>query len=227
MENTPDKSPDKMDKRDALIVAAREAFRRDGFAAARIGDIATAAQVGKGTVYEYFPSKEALLLACCLDQCANDREGIRTALAHLPTLAAAIPGEQAKDGTPPVTLADPKQALSALLTTGLTHLLNESCDNCRLFLELFALARRHPELRADMQPAILQVLEQWEHLLHGLITAGIAAQQFRPHPDVPGLCRLFTATVDGLMLQRQWRDDDGAEALARRTAETFLACLEP
>jgi len=222
---------EKLDKREALIVAAREAFRRDGFAAARIGDIATAAQVGKGTVYEYFPSKEALLLACCLSQCAHDREGIRAALAHLPMLAAAIPrdqpADQPTDRTPPANLTDPRAALHALLITGLTHLLQESCDNCRLFLELFALARQHPDLRADMQPAILQTLEQWEGLLHGLITAGIAAKQFRPHPDVPGLCRMFTATVDGLMLQRQWRDDDGAEAIARRTAETFLACLEP
>ncbi len=218
---------EKSDKREALIVAAREAFRREGFAAARIGDIATAAQVGKGTVYEYFPSKEALLLACCLSQCAQDREGIRAALAHMPTLAAAIPSEQPADQTPTANLADPRAALEALLITGLTHLLHESCDNCRLFLELFALARQHPDLRADMQPAILQTLEQWEHLLHALITAGIAAKQFRPHPDVPGLCRMFTATVDGLMLQRQWRDDDGAEALARRTTAVFLAFLEP
>ena len=215
-----------LDKRDALIIAGREAFSRDGFAAARIGDIAVAAQVGKGTVYEYFPSKEALLLACCLHQCASDREAIRTALSNDPELAATIPRDGHVDGQTAPALRDPRQALHTILVTALAHLFSESGDNCRLFLELFALARRNPSLRAEMQPAILQMLEQWEGLLHTLISAGIAAGQFRAHPDVVGLCRQFSATVDGLMLQRTWRDDDGVTALAERTVHTFISCLE-
>jgi TetR/AcrR family fatty acid metabolism transcriptional regulator len=46
-----------------ILKAAAEVFGLRGFHEASIGDIADAAQIGKGTVYEYFSSKNALLLA--------------------------------------------------------------------------------------------------------------------------------------------------------------------
>lgn len=46
-----------------LLEAALEQFYRVGFSAARIEEIAKAAGVTVGTVYRYFPSKEALFLA--------------------------------------------------------------------------------------------------------------------------------------------------------------------
>lgn len=49
--------------RDGLLVAAREVFEDRGFAATRMSDIATAAEVSHGTVYTYFDTKEAVLLA--------------------------------------------------------------------------------------------------------------------------------------------------------------------
>jgi AcrR family transcriptional regulator len=49
--------------RDALVVAARRLFSRDGFEATTIADIAEAADLGFGTFYRYFPDKEAVLEA--------------------------------------------------------------------------------------------------------------------------------------------------------------------
>ncbi|MCB1636015.1 MAG: helix-turn-helix transcriptional regulator, partial [Xanthomonadales bacterium] len=46
-----------------LLEAAFALFLERGFAATRIDDIAERAQVSKGTVYLYYPSKEALLTA--------------------------------------------------------------------------------------------------------------------------------------------------------------------
>jgi AcrR family transcriptional regulator len=46
-----------------LLEAALEQFYRVGFSAAKIEEIARAAGVTVGTVYRYFPSKEALFLA--------------------------------------------------------------------------------------------------------------------------------------------------------------------
>ncbi|MFJ9705784.1 TetR/AcrR family transcriptional regulator [Streptomyces sp. NPDC101234] len=43
--------------RKALLVAARACIERDGYAAARISDIAAEAKVAVGTFYTYFPSK--------------------------------------------------------------------------------------------------------------------------------------------------------------------------
>lgn len=48
------------DKRLRIILAAREEFEDKGYHEAKIADIAKKAEVGKGTVYEYFDSKQTL-----------------------------------------------------------------------------------------------------------------------------------------------------------------------
>ncbi len=48
------------DKRRQILTAATKAFAAHGFHQAKIADIAAAAGVGKGTVYEYFSSKRDL-----------------------------------------------------------------------------------------------------------------------------------------------------------------------
>lgn len=56
---------DKDAKKRGIIEAAAVVFARDGFANAKMADIADEAGIGKGTVYEYFPSKEELFLELC------------------------------------------------------------------------------------------------------------------------------------------------------------------
>ena len=51
------------DKRPRLVTAASAVFAEKGYASTRVADIAERAGVGKGTVYEYFSSKEELLFA--------------------------------------------------------------------------------------------------------------------------------------------------------------------
>ena len=50
----------KSDKRTRIINAALTVFSRDGFQNAKIEDIARTADIGKGTLYEYFSSKDEL-----------------------------------------------------------------------------------------------------------------------------------------------------------------------
>ncbi len=103
-------------KRRQIIEGAREIFLRDGFDGASMNDITRAAGVSKGTVYAYFPSKEALFEAliredrraqaeriCAFDAEDHDvRKVLRTfgtnlmeamlrpgAMAHLRTVIAA------------------------------------------------------------------------------------------------------------------------------------------
>lgn len=49
------------DKRIQILQAAGEVFRRRGFSVATIDEIASAAGVGKGTIYLYFASKQDIL----------------------------------------------------------------------------------------------------------------------------------------------------------------------
>jgi AcrR family transcriptional regulator len=49
--------------RDGLVAAARAVFEERGYDATRMGDIAAAAGVSHGTVYTWFPTKDAVLAA--------------------------------------------------------------------------------------------------------------------------------------------------------------------
>ena len=48
-------------KQEAILVAAVELFAERGFHGTAVPDIASRAKVGAGTIYRYFPSKEALV----------------------------------------------------------------------------------------------------------------------------------------------------------------------
>jgi AcrR family transcriptional regulator len=55
--------------RTRLLEAAAAEFAREGLAAANINRISVTAGLAKGTVYNYFPSKEALFLAVVQEAC--------------------------------------------------------------------------------------------------------------------------------------------------------------
>lgn len=57
------RASDREEKRLRLIAAAATVFARQGYTSTRMADIAIEANVGKGTLYEYFPSKEELFFA--------------------------------------------------------------------------------------------------------------------------------------------------------------------
>lgn len=52
----------KTEKRNRIISAALTVFSRDGFQNSKIENIARTADIGKGTLYEYFSSKDELFL---------------------------------------------------------------------------------------------------------------------------------------------------------------------
>lgn len=84
---------DREHNRARLLEAAAEAFARHGLDAANINDISLAAGLAKGTVYNYFPSKEALFLAVIEEACRLAATGSKVVAAHAPTrerLRAAI-----------------------------------------------------------------------------------------------------------------------------------------
>jgi len=58
----PPKLIDKTEKCNEIAAAALGLFAKKGYAATRVGQIAEAAGIGKGTVYEYFASKEEIFV---------------------------------------------------------------------------------------------------------------------------------------------------------------------
>lgn len=75
----------KLIRRQALIDMAWDLFQTQAYESVNMADVAQAAQVAKGTVYLYFPTKEALFLAVLEDQFIAWFEAIDSALIA-PTL---------------------------------------------------------------------------------------------------------------------------------------------
>jgi len=76
-------------RRAQILEAALAVFSRDGFHAARVEAIAREAGLAKGTIYLYFPTKEAIL------QAAVERFSLLPALSGLTDALADEPPERA------------------------------------------------------------------------------------------------------------------------------------
>jgi AcrR family transcriptional regulator len=78
------------ERRDAILAAALDEFSSQGFAAARLDDVAKRAGVAKGTIYLYFRDKEALfqeLIRSMLTPVVGSLEALRD--ADIPLRAVA------------------------------------------------------------------------------------------------------------------------------------------
>ena len=67
----PGLSPLQCRKRSAILDGAKTVFLREGFGLATMDDVASAAGVGKQTVYRHFKSKEALFVGLVSAMCAQ------------------------------------------------------------------------------------------------------------------------------------------------------------
>lgn len=77
------KMRDKGKKRQLIMEAAIQVFMEHGYEKTKIIDVAQTAGIGKGTIYEYFDSKEELF--CCIleEYCQYYKESVKTILLNL------------------------------------------------------------------------------------------------------------------------------------------------
>ncbi|GBD07402.1 Fatty acid metabolism regulator protein [bacterium HR21] len=162
-------------RREQLLEAAATVFARKGYHATRIAEIAHAAGVAKGTVYEYFPTKEELFYAL-LDSWLGQFE--RELLRRL-------------EG-----IADPLQRADVVREAAVLFY-RQHASHAPIFLEFWAHALRSPDGR------FLQRIQQFRHFLaqlgHQLTEELVARGIFIP-VDVPSLVHLEAGISDGIFL---------------------------
>jgi AcrR family transcriptional regulator len=213
---TPTKSastPPIANKRDVIVEAAVTCFSRDGFGGTTIAAVASQAGIGKGTVYEYFRSKEELLLDACLWCCQRNQKQVNELLGST--------GPGVHSGAD----ANPAKALHRLVLTAFTVIPESSRTYIRLFSDLWTVSSGQPQVLAKAQALLRESYAQWEAVLNYLYGAGLAQGLFRPLPDPTILGRLFTASIDGLVWQLPFRPERSAETVARSAADGLMALL--
>jgi AcrR family transcriptional regulator len=80
----------RLDRREAILAAARGVLAEKGLEAAKISDIVARAGVAQGTFYLYFPSKLSLVLALAEDMNTRLLASVRRVFESTPSLSAAI-----------------------------------------------------------------------------------------------------------------------------------------
>lgn len=118
-------SPLQYRKRSAILDGARIVFLREGFGLATMDDVASAAGVGKQTVYRHFKSKEALFVGLVSSMCGQ-----------VGGFLAGARDEQA-DESPEIALRELGKVLAQILIAP---------DYLRLYRAIVAEAERLPEL---------------------------------------------------------------------------------
>lgn len=149
-----------------ILDAALALFVERGFAATRLDEVATAAGIGKGTIYLYFPTKEELFRAV-----------VRERL--LPNLAAAEAMVAGFSGSAADLVRMLAQTFVALLGTDLTGIPKLVIAEAGNFP---ALARFYAE----------EVVSRGFRLIGGVLERGMARGEFR-RLDIPAAVPLVVA----------------------------------
>jgi len=144
--------------RERLFRAALDQFAKNGFAETTIEDITNAADVGKGTFFNYFPSKEHILVAFGQMQIAKledavrsgreSRQPMREFLSALSARMIAEPGR-----SPDIMRALLQANLSSAAVRGAVR--ENYLRGHALLTELMELGQQRGEIRRDIPAADL------------------------------------------------------------------------
>ncbi|MBN2431402.1 MAG: TetR/AcrR family transcriptional regulator [Acidobacteria bacterium] len=188
-------------KRETIIAAALQVFRRKGFNGATIAEIAVAAGIGKGTVYEYFPSKAMLI-----------HEALLFLLRHIESIIFGI----AVLRIPPADkLRRMIDAFSFLEQEGAMAELN-------LLSDYWAEAFRQGDSANIYTLEFKKSYENARRLFMDVIEEGMAKQEFRSDVRPELLAAAIVGMLDGLFLQ--WYLDRERVPYAR-VIDHFCTCL--
>ena len=163
-------------KRELLISVAVKVFARKGFHASKMQDIADEAGIGKGTIYEYFKTKDELFLAV-YDKWMDDYE--------------AAMNKAVESHSNPVTTAD------AIIDTAI-EFYEAHAEHAAILLEFWAHA-----LRSDDTHFLERICQKKTKLaeIGSSITKKLIKLKAFTEVDVESFARLELGISDGIFLQ--------------------------
>ena len=168
------------DKRPRILAAAQEVVAAQGFDAARMDEVARRARVGKGTLYNYYESKEDLLIHAVIASMEEVRDRIATGV----------------DPSPDEPMRSVEEVLRMLIVDNLPGLTRRSHS---LYHQASGVIARDPEARRRLFEASQAFYREREADFEGLIEAGASAGQFRSDVDPAEMSLLLLALFDGLL----------------------------
>ncbi len=191
-------------KRRRILEAAQDVFGEVGFEAARMEEIARRAEVSKGTLYNFFDSKEDLLI-CAVEQAMQD--GHRT-VARAVDAAPGTPGSELR-----ARLRSLFVDILPLVTGG---------PNV-LYQQVWSLVARDPAARERVFGYHREFYRAREAQFEAVIREGAARGELRDDVDPAEVGQLLLAIFDGLVRRASF---DEKRVGAERALDTLLALLD-
>ncbi|RMF07987.1 MAG: TetR/AcrR family transcriptional regulator [Candidatus Neomarinimicrobiota bacterium] len=164
-------------KRQRIIQAAIQVFAKTGLEKGKIADIAEVAGIGKGTVYEYFSSKDELF----------------GAIEEFVISDMLRESEQLLQGK-----ESPRKKLETLIDGTFRYLVTMG-DGILIVTELWAQSARGLWHGTSASP-LRAMYDQYRHQLTDILREGMAAGEFRDL-DPEGVAVMLAAFLDGMLWQ--------------------------
>ncbi len=165
------------DKRELILQAAVQVFAKEGVERGKIADIAKEAGIGKGTVYEYFRSKEEILRGIEAD--------------FLQQSQAQFDALMERD-------LSPSQKLEELFTLSIA-MTDQLGDAVPFLIEVWAHAARW-QLKSSYPNFLQEVSAYYRREITKVLKEGVKAGEFR-EMNYDGVATLLLATLDGMGMQ--------------------------
>jgi len=187
---------DKEEKARAISDAALKVFRRKGYPGTRMVDIAEVADIGKGTVYEYFKNKADILKFAFDQYFSTFTEGAREAMSSATGAA---------------------DKLLAFVDFALGHIADWE-DHCTAYVDYFS-SEKSGKGGTYSLSAIYQAAEG---MIAGLVKEGQSAGEIDPSYDPQAMGELLVSIYDGIILRRLFDEKGVDRFLLRKTANEFV-----
>lgn len=162
----------RLETRNRIFRAALSLFAEHGFMETTVEDITEAADVGKGTFFNYFPTKEHVLATYGAERVATVERALQKARATdqpvmdvLRELAAGVAGQAAESPA----LVRAIYAAHASCTAVRDELQVRMRTARKLLAQIFRLAQERGEVRKDLSPVVLARLIQT--VFHGTMAS--------------------------------------------------------
>ena len=193
---------DKEQKKKDIALASIEIFSEKGFEKTRMEDVAKAAGVGKGTIYEYFQTKDELMefaVASLFEGMAGD----------------LMPNAEAPVSATELLISMLEKSVEAIKQIGFAY---------RFFLEYMIRISR----KDAMETFIGEMLTEYRCFLAGLLRQGMETGEFRKDIDPFETAASIAAWVDGAVFHWYTLPNTvSLEVMGKRFIDTILVGLRP
>ncbi|MCL1809611.1 MAG: TetR/AcrR family transcriptional regulator [Clostridiales bacterium] len=192
-------------KRELILDTAFKLILEKGFANTKIIDIANSAGIGKGTLYEYFDSKEALVLELIITRVRQDYEKVCESMDKTPSCRQKL-----------ARYFHSEIETTAKYKTNVNDFKNEFTNN-------------NAEISTEILNAVHTIIFNQFQAVHNVVRQGIASGEFREvDPLMAAACFMgcvsfYLSLVNEGMLCPGDGGFSGIEALKKE--EAMLDCI--